>query len=797
MNSVETLRRRALARPARTSALLVFVIGFAPLALGRVFVGLDFSRLEVPLVCELQRVLSSGDTFWLSKTLGGGGALFAHAHAQVLYPLRWATIFLAPEVSAATSGVLHLVIAAFFATLLARVSGARRSTSIAAGVTFACSGIVLDLLQHSSYIVGAAWVPACLFGARAALSAPGPTSRLARRATLLVGVSAAMLLLGGEPQALLVAALFIAVFAARALLRDGRRDLRARALVVVRLALAGFGGALIGMLLWAPALADFALGRRSGAPLPMRELLAAAFPFEAWPALVVPGLFRATGHQGVSYAEVMLPIDELVWNLSPFVAAPLVVTPFVVVFVRRARTPAALALFTFLCAAGASTPLLPTLYTLVPPLAAFRYPAKLLVPACLMLVVTGALVADRAPHDARVRRTLSLGSLALAAALMVVVVVARTSPHLFDEIVWPSPRANYPGRLLPYAQVLAPLFAFALIGPLAGALVWSRARLARFAPTVIAMVTVFHAKDAVLLTRPILDEPALLDLIEIDTAEPVVVCALEDAQQMLVTDQEIGFDHAADAVAMFRSGQNEMQACYGFASPVEYSPAASAVARTLEHEWMRALPSRVHRALGCDLVFTSSAEDPPGFVAREWRTLAGVDARFVQSNRVVTPTSPVPHAFVIDAPVVVDDDDAIVRAILTGEHPTRIVDGARGERPVVPKGPPAARGVEIRRASMADVTLDVDGEGPGVVVVRQSFRVGFTATQGDVALPVVRVGGMFVGAVVDDLSRGPIRFSYRPRHLSAALVASLVGLCLLAALARPFARRERRAGPES
>lgn len=796
MNTLAALGRLALARPARTSALVVFVVGMVPLALGRVFVGLDFSRLEVPLVCEIQRVLASGDTFWLSKTLGGGGALFAHAHAQVLYPIRWLTIVLAPEVAAAMGGVIHLVIAAFFTTLLARVSGARRATSIAAGVMFACSGIVLDLLQHASYIVGAAWVPACVFAARAALLARDPSSRLARRATLLLGISAALLLLGGEPQALLVAALFIATFAAHALFAS-RKDVRRRLFIgVARLAFAGVGGTLIGMLLWVPALADFALGRRIGTTLPMRELLAAAFPFEAWPALVVPGLLRATGHDGISYAEVMLPTGELVWNLSPFVAAPLVLTPFVVVWVRRARVPAALAIATFLCAAGASTPILPTLYTLFPPLAAFRYPAKLLVPACLALVVTGALVADKATRDTRVRRVLAVGTLALAGAFAVVVVVAFASPHLFDAITWPSPRANYPGKLLPYAQVVAPVFVGALFAPLAGALVWARADTARFAPLVLTLVTLWHTKDAVLTTTPILDEPALLDLIANDTAEPTVVCALEDAQQTLVTDQEIGFDHAADAVAMFRSGQNEMQACYGFASPVEYSPAASVVARTLEHDWMRARPSLVHRALGCDLVFTSAAEDPPGFVAREWSALAGVDARFVQSNRVVTPTSPVPHAFVIDAPVVADDDEAVVRAILTGEHPSRIVDGARGPRPEVPTSPPIVRAIGIARVSMADVAIDVDGEGPGVVVVRQAYRTGFTATQAGAALPVVRVGGMFVGAVVDDLARGPVQFSYRPQHLGAASVLAVVGIALLIALTAPLGRR-RRIAPET
>ena len=96
--------------------------------------------------------------------------------------------------------------------------------------------------------------------------------------------------------------------------------------------------------------------------------------------------------------------------------------------------------------------------------------------------------------------------------------------------------------------------------------------------------------------------------------------------------------------------------------------------------------------------------------------------------------------------------------------------------------------VRIRTDAPGDITLNVNTASPQLLVVSESFHDGWRATIDDRPVPIERVNGDFLGAVVP---AGPhvVRLQFRPTHLTAGRYVSVIAVGV--ALALIFLRDRR------
>ena len=98
---------------------------------------------------------------------------------------------------------------------------------------------------------------------------------------------------------------------------------------------------------------------------------------------------------------------------------------------------------------------------------------------------------------------------------------------------------------------------------------------------------------------------------------------------------------------------------------------------------------------------------------------------------------------------------------------------------------PAGGGITGEKAAWENpsrIVLTPEGSGAAVFGVRTDYAVGWGATQAGQAIPVVRVGGVQLGAWVEDVAKGPVLFEYHAPTFLLSLWISLFGILLAALL---------------
>ena len=136
-----------------------------------------------------------------------GQPLLANAPSAVFYPGK--LIFLLPLDYAAKYNlyiVAHLFLAAAACFWCARQWSISRHGALLASLSYTLSGSVLSLYCNVIYLVGAAWMPLALWAA--VRLCQGTSCRV----SLIWGVSVALMVFGGDPQAAYHAALATALF---------------------------------------------------------------------------------------------------------------------------------------------------------------------------------------------------------------------------------------------------------------------------------------------------------------------------------------------------------------------------------------------------------------------------------------------------------------------------------------------------------------------------------------------------------------------------------------------------------
>jgi hypothetical protein len=149
-----------------------------------------------------------------------------------------------------------------------------------------------------------------------------------------------------------------------------------------------------------------------------------------------------------------------------------------------------------------------------------------------------------------------------------------------------------------------------------------------------------------------------------------------------------------------------------------------------------------------------------------------------------------PRAYFVPRARVLDDPAAVLRALEDPAFDPRsevVLELAPGEPP--PEGGDAQGSVEILGHEPERVELVVESDGPGLVVLTDSFFPGWRARIGDRDLPIHRANFLF-RAVPVAAGRSRIVFEYQPTSvrlglaLGAAAAAGLIATALLGRRAR-------------
>jgi hypothetical protein len=778
---VLTRRMKPTAWACWLAGLLGLVALALPPLLGLTYIGFDLTLLSLPFHHEVREALSRGEGLWLSPRMGNGSPLWTRPEAQVLYPLRWLTLPLPSDLAVSVEVALHGMAGAASCTFLARTLGVRPLAAAMAGLSYVLTGTFLNLVVHGHYITGWAWVPLAWGAGRGVLAGVG-----GRTPRVLLAAALLLILAGPEPQAFAVAAALLAAECAGRLVRRPRSSWPAVARVVV----AGAGAFLASLVVWLPTLSEMALSPRGGS-LAAGDVLTLSLTPDLWPAILWPGVFSQFTSDSEGLYAAFHGADTGVWNPTPYLGLALVAVLPLGVLHRRAWWPLGVTLGSFVLAVGSTTPLLPWLAELFPPVAMFRFPAKYFVLTSLAAVVTGFMVLDRSTRRGGLRRVRWAWAVAALGGAL----------GLGWAATWTGSLNNRQGE----ESVEGILLRAALGGflPLVAGLALTWVRRGAWLPVIIVADLVVAAPTALFVGRGLVDLPGPVSLL----GEPGrrVVCHDRD---MLVRRMTTGGACTSweEVVSWRKLGLPELQACAGLVFPIPYSPTY-----TRMQVWMldglRASPGQFTRALGCEVYVTTTPPGPgEGLEPLDWRALHARAANpppleelfsGLERNpaRAYVLRDPIPEALFVTQAEPVASEGALAAYLAAGRDPTRVVDDPTGMVRVVPTGGQVT-GVRLERLRPHHLRVELDGLGGGLTVVRTTFWLGWRAFQGGREVPVVRVGGMFVGALVEDAGGGPVEFRYRSPGVGLGMGCLVVGMLALAwVVLVPVRRRGKRAGP--
>jgi hypothetical protein len=181
-----TSARGSLALPILGSTLAAF----AGLLSGGVLYYRDISLLHRPVRRVVRESWSQGALPLLDPVMDGGRHLLANPNHRVLHPSALLDLFLGLDQALALTTVLQVFLAGLGLALLLRREGASLAAARIGGLAFALSGPVLSLGNLPNLLAGMAWVPWIILAGRSAQERPVrglPPAMLLAAIPLLVG----------------------------------------------------------------------------------------------------------------------------------------------------------------------------------------------------------------------------------------------------------------------------------------------------------------------------------------------------------------------------------------------------------------------------------------------------------------------------------------------------------------------------------------------------------------------------------------------------------------------------------
>lgn len=359
----------------RGLTLAIFSLFFFPALFGYYPSGYDSVRSDYGYLTEFKRTLLDEGVPWISK-YSADEPILGNAPLAALYPPFWtASMFRNVELGFTFFVALHMAILFWGGSILSRSFGAPRRLAWLGGVALVLCGSSLDLIRHGQSYLVAAWFPLAWGTARISI-------RLGMdwRRWVILCLSAAAILLGGEPQTfcvLLGAVGLETLFSIRS-----KQELTRGALGLTGLFIA-FG---IAWAHWSVALAHLQGTHREGAlPIIHANLWMHAWP--AWLAGLIPGLWSlpvadgtdlwdwfASGWNLAAQSPLSTP-----WNASPFfgiVSAILLGATLSRSRIKHLGAPLTFGILCFFISLGAQTPIFAIAREWIPGVDRFRYPEK-------------------------------------------------------------------------------------------------------------------------------------------------------------------------------------------------------------------------------------------------------------------------------------------------------------------------------------------------------------------------------------------------------------------------------------
>jgi hypothetical protein len=748
-----------------------------------VFFARDIHGYWHPMVATFVRVVGEGSLPLWDPYEGYGLPLWADPGAQVAYPLTWLNLLLLPDTVYKLLVLGHLVAGGAGVFALARRWRLGVLPATAAAVAFACSGPLVSAGSLIHHLCGAAWIPWVLWAFEGVLETG--SRRAVAQLALLGGGQA----LAGSAEMCAMSALAVALrWLALASSHWGRSIRRAAPLV----AAAGVA-ALLGAAQWLPTAS--LVGRTNRMHFaPDSNLFWSTHP-ATLVDVIVPRLISEMS-MGPGVREVLYGGRE------PFLASLYLgacTLPLVLMALRSERRErrfalASLAFFLALACAQYVPPARAVLS--LPPLSLFRYPSKYLLPAALswaLLAGLGAEVWSRAwsRRDRVFGRAVAVALLALGLALAFAAHRLTLDPgplvETFDVAEpWRAWMAVLASRKLQTSAAW-----LASVGVLLLVRAWRPAwgRMSAAAATLLVALDLVQAARPVNTLAPaslLAHRPPLLDHLLPDAERTRLLSvggALASLNQELVRgpagwEPEWRFALGAQEMIEPPTGSRwGLRGSYdadftGLASAT--LPFMSVLVRQTEET-----PLSV-RLLEMGNVGWVIDPAPGGFprLPEAARSLSV----FARPLRLLRVPNPLPPCYVVGAATRADSDEAAVRRIAAFEFdPVREVVLAGGAPLRAAPGFQGTARYLLRHANR--LRIEVETNGPGVLVLSEAFDVDWRATVDGVPVTVERANVLFRGVRVP-AGRHRVELTYLPRSVPWGIGLTALGLALAAVLLR-------------
>jgi hypothetical protein len=772
------------ARPALVLSGMALVLCHAGLGPGRVLLGRDIALGWHVGVEAMVRAVTGGAWPLWSAHVGFGQPLWADANNQVLYPFTLLHLVLRPWTVLALYSVAHLAGTAWGMRALGLRLGLSAPAAGAAAGLWLCAGPLLSLVGMPNQLGGAAWLPwAVLCGLVAMREASA-------RWAIGWGACVAAQVLAGSPETALMG-----LVAAAALCLGDRGaapggGLRAALPVVIA------GATALGLSAgqWLPSLdaaRESARAAMTSAERAYWSVHPASLLELVWP-LRLGALPLSAGARRVLF-EGREPF--LASTYLGLAALPLAGGALASRRARWARPLGAVGLLSVLVALGRFLPVHGLLTWLVPPLQLLRFPSKALVLAALCAALLAGLGLEDLIQARRRRTVLETAWWLLAAAAAVAAGLALVP---WDTGALDSPAG---GSLLCARLSLAAL----LTGAAAALARRGADGMSGRAATLLASVLVADPLLAHLdlnrgAPRTLLTHrPEIVDALRRDGASRLHVydyLVPGASQALLGREQAYRLARAAEgwstagahalAYRMYLFPPTAALWDLGGGFDVDV-PRLAPPALGAMTDAVRAGTGEAHlRLLQLGAVsHTVSLHRPDPRWAAPVATGSSLYAEPVLVARVA---GSLPRAYCVGRARWVPREAHVLPALLDPSFDARhevVLVGAPGPPPAAPFS--GRCGVVARGANSVTVRAEMDG--PGWLVVVETYDRSWTARAAGVPVALERANGAFRAARLP-AGRHDVVFEYRPRAVSAGLAATGLTAVLAAAIALRAGRRE-------
>jgi len=400
-------RRRG--RLALLVLVAMVVVFFAPFLLtGRMFRAPDLECFFLPGYLAYAKSMRLGIPPLWNPYIGCGEPFLADIERGVFYPPNLIYVLMPKAFTTVISTAIHVLLAAAGTYGLSRAWGVSRTGSVVSAVAFSFSSFTITRAQYCCALSGYAWCPVVLYAFALWLE------RRRRWCFLLLTGALCLQFLAGYPEASFFTALALGFYALLAGFYAYRARGAWRAVLrpVSAVVAAGLLAILLSMVQFLPTWEALQLSPRAG---PVGEDLSEhSLPLLALFSLLVPSVY---GVPGVYWAPSCVEFDLAAFYVG---ALPVVVFAMAIIVkllggrashpeetpsnpLVRVRVPLLLVLFIFffLYAMGGNTPFFPFLWKAIPLVQRFTNPTKCLVCVVLSLGCLAGIGMDWIAQAAR------------------------------------------------------------------------------------------------------------------------------------------------------------------------------------------------------------------------------------------------------------------------------------------------------------------------------------------------------------------------------------------------------------